>query len=131
MSPQEHRDIIDHVGRLLNEQGLGTLHSEALDAGQGADYSGEYCARYLDAVAAQLEVRSRGTYESALALARTHIATEDGQPVQDIVVALSNAEREMTGRAEVSLRDSIDLSALIATLRDAAAEVRQDAGPSQ
>ena len=129
MNTNEHRQLIDEVGGLLDTQGLGFVHADALRAARGSDFSGQFCARYLEAVASDLEARSRRAYSLAIAEAREYMATSDRDTIEDIVVRLDGAEEQLEGRAEVSLSESIDFTELTSALREVSTAVRDDPTP--
>jgi hypothetical protein len=128
MTPEEHRALVDLVGRLLAENRLDDVHATGLAATRGADFSWQYCARYLRAIAAELHVRSAVTYAKTLERARRHIETESGEPIADIVVRLGGGETEIVGRSEVSLSETADLESLVKTLADVAVQIEEEDG---
>jgi hypothetical protein len=129
MNAQEHRQLIDEVGRLLNSQGLGVIHAHALQAAYGADFSAQSCARYLHAVANDLQARSRRTYDLAIGEARKYITAPNQRQVEDIVVRFDGADEQLAGQSEVSLGESADLTDLLSALREVAGAVRDDRSP--
>src|SRR4051812_46594439 len=88
LSPNDYRELIQHLSDQLVDAGLGAIHQESLEtaafaAGPAAS-ARTFALAYVEAVADALSRRSAHTYRAALEGIRHFIRTPNGEPITDI-----------------------------------------------
>jgi hypothetical protein len=125
VTADEYLELLAYLRDRLRDAGLVDL-DDTLAAGlRGDEQASPYGSviDYLDALDAQLALRSRGTVEATVSRLN-EIATAEGR-IETITVELAADEQQISGRDELDLMDLPDLqpireelTALLGFLRD-------------
>lgn len=126
MNEAEYAEILQFIQRRMQEYGLANLNERIVsDLRVRPGSPSIQLLRYLDALESELRVRTASTARAITEWFRQTVGTESGKPVEGVILALSDQDRELFGMDVVDLSGGPDLDALIGEVAELRSELRE------